>query len=190
MQTSGFWTREYETRHHSDLICRNEKKVMETTTSTAFPVCVLSPSPLPKSPEACETETDVTPERSDALMKTLRDKHSQRQSHPRRRTDARPPEGFPPPSALRSHPENTQTHTQNVFYFTESTKLSVMILASSENSEEMGHMRGMTHAERNIVPAVFQRSSSGSEFWLFKDSLKSGWNYDAWQERIFCQRCS
>lgn len=91
----------------SAAVCRNEKKVMETTTFTVFPVCVLSPSPLPKSPEACETETDVTPERSDALMKTLRDKHSQRQSRPRRRTDARPPESFPPPSALRSHPENT-----------------------------------------------------------------------------------
>lgn len=41
----------------------------------------------------------------------LKHNHSQRQSRPRRHTNAPRPEGFPPLSALQSRPKKTQTQT-------------------------------------------------------------------------------
>lgn len=85
-----------------------------TLTFTVCPVCLLSPSPLPKSPEACETERERRYIKAFVLNRIkliLKHNHSQRQSRPRRHTNAPRPEGFPPLSALQSRPKNTQTQT-------------------------------------------------------------------------------
>lgn len=140
-----------------------QKKWKHTLTLTVCPVCLLSPSPLPKSPDACGTEKDrrYTKNIKKLWLTYLKIKHSRCRSRPRRRTNAQRPEGFPPLSALRSRPKKktTQTHMLNAFWFHRDDKTrceqSVTILASSEISKEMENAREWLTQRRLLCQLLF-----------------------------------
>lgn len=114
-------------------------------TFTVCPVCLLSPSPLPKSPEAFETERCYTKIFTlfDLNIKRTIYKYSRRQSHPRRHTNARQPESSPPLSAVQCHPKNTQTHINSVYS-------SVRVVASSEISKRNDSAASSKHLKSSI----------------------------------------
>lgn len=157
-----------------------QKKWKHTLTLTVCPVCLLSPSPLPKSPDACGTEKDrrYTKNIKKLWLTYLKIKHSRCRSRPRRRTNAQRPEGFPPLSALRSHPKkkkNTNTHAECILispWWQNSLRTISHDISFLWNLQRDGKCERMTHAEEIVVSAAFRHLKDEfvpikkAQFWM------------------------